>query len=533
MTLGYEGDDLQKIAGQKRLEEREALKAKDEREALKAKEEREALKAREEREALKEEREALKAREEREALKEREEREREREERAGERELMRSRAEMEHEREMLALQVQADANKLEISNAGNASSVDLNTSCSKFQMRGPMLPRFRESECGIDAYLESFERFACSQDWSRDNYAVYLSALLEGPALEVYNRLSREDANDYDCLKEAFLVRYSMTVEDFRKKFLNSRQSSSETATQFLTRLTHFFKQWVSMSQTAETFEWLSELIVGEQFLHACPRELAIFIRERKPKDVQDMTDLASLFAQSRVASGVREVKVTPPSGRKHNRAPEQSRPDSRVSRNLGSSESVTHRDSPASRYPMRCFLCNVVGHKAQSCPSGRHSSQGRPSPKPMVPKNPAFVNACLLAGDKSEILKDDSVDQVSSTTPAIAGYSVDTRIESHPSLPMMKGSLNGNDLNFLIDSGSSAVLVRNDLISTDVLTGDTRPVLFANGITMNLPVVECIVDTPVLSGKVEALSLPSLIFDMILPGEICNKVSDIAEWSW
>ena len=49
--------------------------------------------------------------------------------------------------------------------------------------------RFRESECGIDAYLERFERFACSQDWSRDNYAVYLSALLEGPVLEVYHRL--------------------------------------------------------------------------------------------------------------------------------------------------------------------------------------------------------------------------------------------------------------------------------------------------------------------------------------------------------
>ena len=76
---------------------------------------------------------------------------------------MRRKAEMEHAREMLALQVQADANKLEISNAGNALSVDRNTSCSKYQM----LPRFRESECGIDAYLERFERFACSQDWSK------------------------------------------------------------------------------------------------------------------------------------------------------------------------------------------------------------------------------------------------------------------------------------------------------------------------------------------------------------------------------
>ena len=64
------------------------------------------------------------------------------------------------------------------------------------------------------------------------------------------------------------MIWYSMTVEDFRKMFLNSRQSLSETATQFLTRLKHFFKEWV---QTAETFEGLSELIVGEQFLYACP----------------------------------------------------------------------------------------------------------------------------------------------------------------------------------------------------------------------------------------------------------------------
>ena len=499
VSLGYEGDDLKKfvveqqnIARQERLEERETLKAREEKEMLTLREERE--------------------------------------ERACEREMLRRKAEMEHEREMLILQVQADTNKLEFSNAGNASSVDLNRSCSKSQMRGPMLPRFKESECGIDAYLERFERFACSQDWSRDNYAVYLSALLEGPALEVYHRLSREDANDYDCLKEALLIRYSMTVEDFRKKFLNSRQSSSETATQFLTRLEHFFKQWVSLSKTAETFEGLSELIVGEQFLHACPRELAIFIRERKPKDVHDMADLASLFAQSRVASGVREVKVTPPSGRKHNRAPEQSRPDYGVSRNQGNSGGLTHGVSSAPKYVMRCFLCNVVGHKAQSCPTGRPSFQGRSSPKPMAPKNPAFVNACLLAGDKSEIMNDDSVDQISSNTPVITSYSVDTRIESHPSLPMMKGSLNGNDVTFLIDSGSSAVLVRTDLISPDVLTGDTRPVVFANGITMNLPVVECVIDTPVFSGTVEALSLPSLIFDMILPGVICNKVSEIAE---
>ena len=82
----------------------------------------------------------------------------------------------------------------------------------------PMLPRFKESEGSIDAYLVRFERYASNEGWGHDCYALYLSAL-EGTALDVYHRLSDQDANDYDVLKEALLRKYSLTVEDFRKKF--------------------------------------------------------------------------------------------------------------------------------------------------------------------------------------------------------------------------------------------------------------------------------------------------------------------------
>ena len=88
----------------------------------------------------------------------------------------------------------------------------------------PMLPRFKESEGGIDAYLVRFERYASNEGWSRDCYALYLSALLEGTALDVYHRLPDQEANDYDALKEALLRKYSLTVEYFRKKFYFSKQ---------------------------------------------------------------------------------------------------------------------------------------------------------------------------------------------------------------------------------------------------------------------------------------------------------------------
>ena len=104
-----------------------------------------------------------------------------------------------------------------------------------------MLSRFKESESSIDAYLVRFERYASNEGWSHDCYALYLSALLEGTAIDVYHRMPDQDTNDYDVFKEALLRKYSLTVEDFRNKYYFSKQSASETASQFFSRLEHFF----------------------------------------------------------------------------------------------------------------------------------------------------------------------------------------------------------------------------------------------------------------------------------------------------
>ena len=39
----------------------------------------------------------------------------------------------------------------------------------------------------MDAYLQRFECYAPTQQWSKDKWAIHLSALLKGKALEVYS----------------------------------------------------------------------------------------------------------------------------------------------------------------------------------------------------------------------------------------------------------------------------------------------------------------------------------------------------------
>ena len=117
-----------------------------------------------------------------------------------------------------------------------------------FCPRTPMLRRFKESEGNIDAYLHKFERYAENEGWSVNCHAIYLSVLLEGPALEVYHRLPASDANNYEVVKEALLRKYSLTSGDNRKKFFACKQNSNENALQFFSRLEHIIYQWILLS---------------------------------------------------------------------------------------------------------------------------------------------------------------------------------------------------------------------------------------------------------------------------------------------
>ena len=141
------------------------------------------------------------AREERIAERESKREEAEREERIAEREEKREEAkreakidELQHEREMLSLRIEADRARAVADKSHH--TVMESTREVRPSIRAPPLPRFRESEGNIDVYLQRFERYAANEGWEHDCYAIYLSALLEGPALDIYHRMPLECAND-------------------------------------------------------------------------------------------------------------------------------------------------------------------------------------------------------------------------------------------------------------------------------------------------------------------------------------------------
>lgn len=93
----------------------------------------------------------------------------------------------------------------------------------------PKMPFLDESKDDIDSYLRRFKRYATAQKWKKDSWAVNLSALLQGHALDVYALLPQEKATDYDALKTALLKRFEKTEDGFRQKFRRCRPKVGET----------------------------------------------------------------------------------------------------------------------------------------------------------------------------------------------------------------------------------------------------------------------------------------------------------------
>ena len=145
--------------------------------------------------------------------------------------------------------------QLEVQRASFKTELEKQKSEKLAHARDPKLSYFEESKDKMDSYLSRFEKYATANKWDKNVWAAYLSALLKGRALDVYDRLSTEDAADYDKLKDALLKNFNMNERGFRKKFRYSRPERSKTFIQFSSRLCSYLNKWLTMAKVEKSFE--------------------------------------------------------------------------------------------------------------------------------------------------------------------------------------------------------------------------------------------------------------------------------------
>ena len=192
----------------------------------------------------------------------------------------------------------------------------------------------------------------------------------------MYSRLSEEAAKDYDKVKIALMKRFDLTEHGYRRKFRVSKPEVDESPEQFIVRLDRYLLRWLELSDTAQTFDGLKNLIVKEQFIDPCPKDLAIHLRENAPETLAKIAKIADQYLE---AHG---KHLFNPAGKKPIVPPERDE-----DKNMQINPPALHcfkcntRGHKAVNCPTltkECFLCGKQGHKTRNCQSGGRRSEGQ-----------------------------------------------------------------------------------------------------------------------------------------------------------
>ena len=335
-------------------------------------------------------------------------------ERAVEREAAERAAVREFELERLRL---AAASGVTLGNSNNSTGQSMG---SGGEIRGPKIPCFVDGKDQLDCYLMRFERYVQDCGRTKETWASTLSVLLTGRALEVYSRLSDEDAKSYDVLKEALLRRYDLTEGGYRRKFRNARPGWDENPGQFLTRLSGYLAKWVELSGIEYTITGVLELLVKEQFMNVCSGDLTVHLNMNPTTDLQKFATLANNFVEAHGrksfvgGAGKARIDRSDDNGRPK-AAPVSKNPIEQAptrcykcGKNGHKSVDCWGNRSQSNFRERKCFICQQVGHLANACnrrnggkPEWRSQSRGNKSPrKPLLPvpyQKPVLPKQCKV----------------------------------------------------------------------------------------------------------------------------------------
>ncbi|XP_037613520.1 uncharacterized protein LOC119480935 [Sebastes umbrosus] len=338
----------------------------------------------------------------------------------------------------------------------------------------PRIPDFKEGE-DPESFFVRFERMARTWGWQPVEWAARVVTLLTGKALDAYAGMDEEQAESYEAVKAAVLMKFNVTEETYRQRFRSTIVPVGETVRETYNRIKGLYKRW--MRPNSRTKEQIGESIVLEQYLRVLQPDIRTWVKENDPQTGEEAADLAERYtaahgdpSRKKLTVGKSRFGETKPYG-----LPVVDNKD------IGVGKKPVHSNLKPN---FTCFYCQQPGHKASFCPLKRSKT----------------VELCSVPRPDN-----DDHDDVNEN-------------EMIPHRHVVDVTVNGHVAKALADTGSSQTLVKSSLLHNS-LTNFERNVNITcvHGCRKDYPTAEVIIEVEGQAFMLTVGALDHLAYDVIL----------------
>ncbi|GFS96959.1 transposon Ty3-I Gag-Pol polyprotein [Trichonephila clavipes] len=155
-----------------------------------------------------------------------------------------------------------------------------------------IIPRFNSKEDVMGLYLTILERQAKFLKNPEKTWTAYLIDSLPPDIAQV---IARNDAQNYEKVKEMLLKRFRVTGDRFRQYFSQQKKNPDSTWRDFYFELSSYFEGWIKELKIT-TFDQLKSLIIADQIKRKTPAKikehfLGIWVNLNDPLELAEMLD--------------------------------------------------------------------------------------------------------------------------------------------------------------------------------------------------------------------------------------------------